>query len=153
MAPTLCALCKEFESSNVIYKDKYCFCVADKYPLKKGHLLIIPVRHITRLDELTEKESKAIFSITDRIRRTYPNKFGQDFFLLQNPVPRRSQAHIHFHILPYRGKVDFFNTILFDLTLRGSYLRRFFKKEITPKDRRVVSAEVTRRLKKAEKVD
>jgi diadenosine tetraphosphate (Ap4A) HIT family hydrolase len=102
----ICALCKELENDALImYKDDYCFGVVAKWPLKKGHILVVPLRHLSDVSQLSEKESKAIFQFIGNLQKALPKLYGRDVIVIQNPNHKRTEGHIHFHVLPSIGGI------------------------------------------------
>lgn len=101
-----CALCRELkERKYVVYKDKYCFCIVAKWPIKRGHLLVIPIRHVTDVSDLKKEESGAIFQAIGLLQKILPKIYKIDAIVVQNPMEWRTEGHIHFHILPSIGAV------------------------------------------------
>ena len=47
----------------MILHNRFCYARYDSYPVGKGHLLIIPFRHVADFFELTEDERKAAFEL------------------------------------------------------------------------------------------
>jgi len=101
-----CTLCRELkEGKCVVYKDKYCFCAVAKWPIKKGHILVMPIRHVTDVSDLDGEESKAIFQAIGLLQKVLPKIYKIDAIVIQNPMEWRTEGHIHFHVLPSAGAI------------------------------------------------
>ena len=66
--PAGCVFCKCLSGYNeyVIYEGKASFVMINRYPYVNGHLMIIPVRHIGKIEDLTQKEKIEIQIIKNR---------------------------------------------------------------------------------------
>ena len=51
---TDCFLCRKYLSK--IFESRYFFAIYDDFPLRQGHILIIPIRHLGHLTLLTRAE-------------------------------------------------------------------------------------------------
>ncbi|MBN2095099.1 MAG: HIT domain-containing protein [Candidatus Aenigmarchaeota archaeon] len=104
--PEGCKLCRELEEGDmVVYRDDYCFCIFAKWPIKEGHLMVLPVRHVGDVSDLTEKESKAMFGCIGLFQKVLPELYGAHAMVIQNPVQKRTEEHLHYHILPSTGGI------------------------------------------------
>ena len=91
-------------------------------PLLKGHILLVPKRHVTRFEDLTEKEAASLFQITKKIHRSVSKLYQtQDYILLQKNGKSVGQTvdHVHMHYIPrkkeksaYAFLCNFFRRIL-----------------------------------------
>ena len=50
-------------AEDQILKNDLCYARFDKYPVSKGHMLIIPFREFASYFEATQKEKEALFGI------------------------------------------------------------------------------------------
>jgi len=96
-----CNLCRELRKGrHIVYKDDYCFAIVAKWPIKRGHIMVLPARHVSDVSDLSEKEAKSMFKAISLFQKAFPKLYGKDAIVIQNPVERRTEAHIHYHILP-----------------------------------------------------
>ncbi|HVM90971.1 MAG TPA: HIT domain-containing protein, partial [Verrucomicrobiae bacterium] len=66
-----CELCKaKDEAYRVVYKDDLVFVIMNIEPVKHGHLMILPIRHVQHLSELNAVESEAFLKTVDACMRT-----------------------------------------------------------------------------------
>ncbi len=86
-----------------IYENDNVLAFADINPISKGHLLIIPKRHIENMWEATEEElvtvmrtaKKLIHAIKDAI-----NPDGVAVLQLNGKAVNQVVMHYHFHLIP-----------------------------------------------------
>jgi ATP adenylyltransferase len=78
--------------------------VANKYPYINGHLLVAPVRHISRLDELSLEEMGLLTKTVEQsiaILKKVMNPDGFNVGLNLGKVAGAGvEEHLHFHIVP-----------------------------------------------------
>jgi histidine triad (HIT) family protein len=87
----------------VIYEDDQFMAILDKYPISKGHTLVLPKKHFQRVQELTQKEFCAMYArvhalnglITSRVGATASHISINDGAAANQLIP-----HVHVHIIP-----------------------------------------------------
>lgn len=75
-------------------------------PIVPGHLLIAPVRHATRYEELTSQEKEAIESLRVSLHAALTETFGAEGFNYawnEEEVGGQSVPHFHLHMLPRKS--------------------------------------------------
>lgn len=81
----------------------------DKFPVTRGHLLVIPHRHVADWFETTADERAAVFALADEARALLRDTYGAEGFNLGinvGEVAGQTIAHVHLHVIPrYRGDV------------------------------------------------
>ncbi len=97
-----CPLC-DLTNQKVIYKDNDCCCIVNIEPLKEGHLMVLPIRHITDMADLGKIESQKIFALLSRMSKIISKIYKKDPIIFMNLGKYSTQPHIHFHILPSKG--------------------------------------------------
>lgn len=91
-------------SSCKIYEDEYSLAILDIFPISPGHVLVMPKKHFSTLDEMEVTEAANVFSTVVKINKALvaltPNNAG--FNILQNNGKGAGQEiqHVHFHIIP-----------------------------------------------------
>lgn len=97
-----CPFCV-LEKERVIFENELSFALLDIYPVTKGHTLIIPKRHILKLEDLKVEEILDIFESYKKVKNGL-EKFlkpeGFNFGLNLGEVAGQSIEHIHFHLIP-----------------------------------------------------
>ena len=103
-----CVFCNN--SFDIIYEDDYVFAMYDKYPVSKGHILIIPKEHVaTYFDasiEIRKAIDKALFILKDLLVKEY-NPDGFNIGINNGVVSGQTIFHLHVHLIPrYEGDVE-----------------------------------------------
>ncbi len=104
-----CVFCDLKDKYIIDEKDGVVLTVA-LYPYADGHLLIIPKRHIETIDDLTDKERRAVFELKKKGMRLLSEKLGIEnvWFLVREGdgvKAGKTVRHVHFHLLPYDANV------------------------------------------------
>ncbi|MBN1498749.1 MAG: HIT domain-containing protein [Spirochaetes bacterium] len=85
------------------------------YPLNPGHLMILPLRHITCYEELSDAEAADIFKCTRLSIRILNSEFQPHGYNIGYNLGEGSGAsigHIHQHIVPrYRNEAGFLEVL------------------------------------------
>ena len=99
-----CELCNALnEAYRFICEDDLSFCVIAKCPLKPGHVMILPKRHVVKKEELTEKESRSLFLMISKLEKVIKKAYNEDPIMHINTGLHNSQLHFHIHLLPSKG--------------------------------------------------
>ncbi len=101
-----CIFCKIISGAipcQRVYEDQRVLAFLDIGPLSPGHTLVIPKRHATTLDELSDEDAAACGRVLPKLARAIRSVTGiADCNILQNNGKLAHQAvgHVHFHIIP-----------------------------------------------------
>ncbi len=90
-------------SSHLIYEDGSHIAILDKYPIDRGHSLLIPKRHAERITDMEDEAVGLLFSKLPKISRAILKGTGADSFNIgQNNgrAARQIVPHVHIHIIP-----------------------------------------------------
>lgn len=98
-----CDIIQRTVPSQVIYEDDQFMAILDKYPISKGHTLVLPKKHFQRVQELSQKEFCAMYArvhalnalITSRLGATASHISINDGAAANQLIP-----HVHVHIIP-----------------------------------------------------
>ena len=72
-----CPFCSPV-SAEIVLRNLLCYARYDRYPVGKGHLLIVPFRHVANFFELTEDERKAAFELVWQAKAKLDADFRPD---------------------------------------------------------------------------
>lgn len=104
-----CGIVARTVPSHVVYEDADCLAFLDLYPWTRGHLLVVPKRHVDRLRELPpELMGPFLGAVAELCRRV--ERLAPDYNVALNQGPRAGQIvfHLHAHIIPrYDGENPF----------------------------------------------
>lgn len=96
-----CALCDELKrKDSVAFETENAFVLVNLRPLKLGHIMILPKRHVEVFDGLTPSEAHEMFSLIERCTRALGKEYKVYPFVCINPPHRRSELHVHIHLVP-----------------------------------------------------
>ena len=139
--PEGCVFCKCSIRCDdyIIYEGKSCFVMLNRYPYVSGHLMIIPVRHIGKIEDLTRQERSEIFDLLDTTVRVLKEAMNPDGFNIGMNIGKAAGAgieeHIHVHVIPrWEGDTNFMSVVNSirvipeDMQTTATKLAPFFKK-------------------------
>ncbi|MEX1013854.1 MAG: bifunctional class I SAM-dependent methyltransferase/HIT family protein [Candidatus Paceibacterota bacterium] len=86
------------------------YSIYDKFPVSKGHALVIPKRKSANYFEMTDKEKTACQIMVERVKDILTKKYNPDGFNIgfnMNEAAGQTVFHTHTHIIPrYKGDVE-----------------------------------------------
>lgn len=99
-----CALCElPNEEWRLIDANAKAFASLNWEPLKPGHTMVMPRRHVGSFAELTADESKALFHLLGTVVTRIGQIFPEEAAIHANTGGHMSQpSHLHLHVLPSR---------------------------------------------------
>ncbi|MFH1640343.1 MAG: HIT domain-containing protein [Candidatus Omnitrophota bacterium] len=113
-----CIFCKALKTRKnyVILKSRYSFVMLNIFPYNNGHLLISPIRHISRLEQLNDSEITDLFKtmttakkLLDKILKPHGYNIGIN---ISEAAGAGETRHLHIHIVPrWKGDTNFISTI------------------------------------------
>ena len=112
-----CILCRVLdEASQVVHRSERVGVVLNAYPYTSGHLMVMPVRHVGEMEELTGDEGAAIWAtVTDAVRALKAAYSPEGLNLgvnLGRPAGAGVPGHFHVHVLPrWNGDTNFMTTV------------------------------------------
>ena len=104
------------EDNLVVWRGELTFVVMNAYPYASGHVLVMPLRHVGPLSELTEGESAELWLATQRAAATIEQAYEPDGLNLGANFGRAAgaglPAHVHLHVLPrWSGDTNFMTSV------------------------------------------
>jgi len=103
-----CPFC-EIPASQIIIENEIAKAFYDKYPVQKGHLLIVPKRHFTSYFEATEEEFLAIHRLLNQGKEIVDKAYQPDGYNIGVNVGTyggQTVMHLHVHLIPrYKGDI------------------------------------------------
>jgi len=116
--PAGCVFCKCSIRCDeyVIYEGKSSFVMINRYPYVNGHLMIIPARHIGRIEDLDQAERNEIFALLDTSIKVLKEAMNPDGFNIGMNIGKTAGAgveeHIHVHVIPrWEGDTNFMSVV------------------------------------------
>ena len=106
MSCVFCAIVDGSLPASVVLREPGVVAFLDATPLFKGHVLVVPDKHVVTLGDLPPAELPALFGAVQRLARALPTALGaQGTFVATNNVVSQSVPHLHVHVVP-RTKGD-----------------------------------------------
>jgi ATP adenylyltransferase len=112
-----CILCTAHQSGNddehlIVTRGSLCYVIMNLYPYNSGHLMIVPFRHLSVLNDLTEDESAEMMRLVRRMTVALQSVAHPHGFNVGCNIGRSAGAgidqHIHFHVVPrWNGDTNF----------------------------------------------
>jgi len=101
-----CVFCSIVEGripAFVFYQDDYYLAIMDRYPSTKGHVLILPKRHVPDIYGLNPEEAARLIPLAQKVSAKLHEVLKMDGLnLIQNNGKAAGQeiAHFHLHLVP-----------------------------------------------------
>ena len=79
------------------------FACFDKYPVNRGHLLILPRRHVATWFEATQEEQAALLALLDEGKQLLDEQYKPDGYNIGINVGAaagQTIRHLHVHLIP-----------------------------------------------------
>lgn len=110
-----CIFCQIIEGeipSAKIYEDEHVYAFMDIMPLTKGHVLLIPKKHVENIYGFTEEDAAQFFKAAPKVANALKDEFTPiGMNLLQNNGAAAGQTvfHYHLHFIPRYDETDGFD--------------------------------------------
>ena len=98
-----CDIISGKQEGHFIYEDSDHVAFLDKYPIDKGHSLVLPKKHYEKITDMEPKDVGSLFSKIPHIAsRILAATKADAFSLAQNNGRAAKQIipHVHVHIIP-----------------------------------------------------
>lgn len=108
MTCLFCQIVSGKTSAHFIYEDDTHVAIMDKYPIHRGHSLVIPRKHHEKITDMGVEEVSMLFSKVPPIARAVVDATGADGFNIgQNNGRAANQIipHVHVHVIPRYAKI------------------------------------------------
>ncbi|MGH2685243.1 MAG: HIT family protein [Actinomycetota bacterium] len=104
------------DETFVVWRGDACAALLNAYPYTSGHLMVLPVRHLSELDELDARESAELWpAVTDAVaalKRGYRPDGINIGINLGRAAGAGLPGHLHVHCVPrWSGDTNFTTTV------------------------------------------
>jgi ATP adenylyltransferase len=115
------------EDGLVVARGELVYAVLNLYPYNPGHLMVVPYRRVSELEDLTDKESAELMAFTQKAIRviksvSHPHGFNVGLNLGISAGGSLAE-HLHVHVVPRWGGDANFITIVGDSKVIPQLLR------------------------------
>ncbi len=132
-----CVFCSQMENPEreenlVVHLGKSAAVLLNKFPYNNGHLMVMPIRHVGRLDEIKEEEILEIFSLTKKSLQALraamePHGFNMGLNLGKT-AGAGIEEHLHLHIVPrWEGDTSFMPVLAETKVIPEHFMQTFRK--------------------------
>lgn len=103
----VCELC---QVDQVLFESDVAYVRFDNHSLSRGHVLVVPRRHVANFFDMTAQEKASVVALLDRAKAHIGEQFNPDGYNIGVNIGRaggQSRMHVHVHLIPrYTGDVD-----------------------------------------------
>jgi len=104
------------EDGLVVARGELVYAVLNLYPYNPGHLMVVPYRRVSELEELTEAETAELMAFTQKAIRVMKGVSNPDGFNVGLNLGRSAGGslaeHLHMHVVPrWSGDANFITVI------------------------------------------
>jgi len=103
---TPCELC---ERRDVLLENALAYVRPDNNSLSRGHVLVVPKRHVAGFFEMTGEEQSALLALLTEAQKSIQKQHSPDGYNIGVNVGKaggQSRMHVHVHLIPrYAGDV------------------------------------------------
>jgi len=132
-----CIFCKALKEKKdkknlILYRGEHSFVILNKFPYNHGHLMIAPIRHLAKIEDLNNKEKSEIFDLLQRSVVILKKELKAQGFNAGINAGRIAGAgvlgHVHLHLVPrWEGDTNFM-PMLGKTKVISEDLKKTFKK-------------------------
>ncbi len=104
----MCIFCKIVEKkipAKIIFDDEKTLAFLDIKPVNPGHILVIPKKHYSSIEEISEEDLCAVISLLKKMGKRIKEKLGYEGYnvnLNNDKIAGQEISHLHFHLIPRR---------------------------------------------------
>lgn len=106
MTTSKCPFCG-FPPDRIVLANDHSFAIYDGFPLSRGHMLVLPKRHIASIFEASDEEKTSMFALLDEARGLVLKEYCPDGFNIginDGAAAGQTVMHLHIHLIPrYKG--------------------------------------------------
>ena len=103
-----CIFCN-IDKERIILENEYAFAIFDNFPVSKGHMLIIPKKHIKNYFEADEDTKGQLWELLDECKVFADKHFnpqGYNIGINCGKAAGQTVMHLHIHLIPrYIGDI------------------------------------------------
>ena len=103
-----CPFCT-IDSEKILKENQYAYAIFDKYPVNKGHILVITKDHVKDYFSASVEEKEAVFSLLEDCKKLLDKMYKPDGYnigLNCGKEAGQTIMHLHLHLIPrYDGDI------------------------------------------------
>jgi ATP adenylyltransferase len=112
-----CPLCQALQEDRlIVHRGSLAFVIMNLYPYSNGHVMVAPIEHLSKLDDMDDETAAEIMALTRRAIRALRETEGPEGFNVGYNLGKAAGAgiddHIHQHVVPrWLGDTNFMPVI------------------------------------------
>jgi histidine triad (HIT) family protein len=99
-----CIFCKIISKeipAKILYEDEDTISFLDAFPVAKGHTLVIPKEHHTKIQDLSSNENQKLFDTVHKMIEKVDSLQGSTLVAIHNGKESGQEVpHVHVHLIP-----------------------------------------------------
>ena len=96
-----CQLANGQALAHVVYENEWLTVILDIAPLNEGHVLLLPKRHVSEMEDMGEETSAAMLKASMKMSHLIKKLYQPDgVTILQNGGAFNDLGHVHVHVFP-----------------------------------------------------
>lgn len=96
-----CSIAARKSPAHIIWEDDVAMAFLDISPLSRGHVLVVPKRHVDRLTDLPRENFSAMLgAVAETCRRIERLSDNYNVGVNQGAIAGQVVFHLHFHVIP-----------------------------------------------------
>ena len=104
------------EKMQVVFSDKYCYVVMNKFPYSPGHMMVVPFFHTSNIENLQDdvwmQMSIRVRQGVKLLKEVMPCEGVNIGMNLGKAAGAGIEQHVHYHMLPrWNGDTNFISTL------------------------------------------
>jgi len=103
-----CPFCNPM-ADEIVAKNDLCYARRDRYPVSKGHLLVIPFQHTPDFFSMTVEEKQSVLALINKCKEVIEENLspaGYNIGFNVGEAAGQTVMHCHCHVIPrYAGDV------------------------------------------------
>ena len=104
------------EEARIVWRGRHCFAILNAYPYTSGHVLVMPLRHVSDLEALTLDETAELWAAVTTTVVTLKGAYSPEGINIGANIGRAAgagiPAHFHVHALPrWTGDTNFMTSV------------------------------------------
>jgi diadenosine tetraphosphate (Ap4A) HIT family hydrolase len=104
-----CVFC-DIDSDRIAIENETAYAVFDAFPVNKGHMLIIPKKHIKDYFETDLQTQNELWKLVDECKKIVDKEFKPDGYNIGincGEAAGQTVMHLHIHLIPrYKGDIE-----------------------------------------------
>jgi ATP adenylyltransferase len=123
---------KKTSENLILYQGKKVFVIMNKFPYNTGHIMVVPNRHCSDLDQLDEEEYQEFFGLVRTGLCILKKSLRPQGFNVGINLGKAGGAgvdeHIHLHIVPRWNGDSNFMPVISDTRIIPEHLKKTYEK-------------------------